>query len=158
MQKIVPCLWFDMGDAERAVGFYQSIFPDFKILERSYYTKSTPAPEGTLLTIDFELFGQRYVALNGGPQFRFTDAVSFIVMCDSQEEIDYYWEHLLAGGGHPEQCGWLRDKFGLPWQIAPGELDLMIRDPDREKADAVLKAMMGMVKIDMEALRRAYAG
>lgn len=157
-QKIIPCLWFNMN-AEEAIDFYSHVFKKhFRKLDTTHYTKDSPAPEGTVVTIEFELFGQRYVALNGGPQFPFTDAVSFQIMCDTQDEIDAYWTKLLAEGGKEEQCGWLRDKFGVPWQIVPTSLIAMHKDKDRERANRVMKAMMGMVKLDIAKLKEAYDG
>src|SRR5262245_34769380 len=118
MQKITPMLWFD-GDAEDAVILYTSIFKESKVISMSRYPEGAPAPAGTLMVAEFELFGQRYHALNGGPHFKFTEAISFVVNCDNQEEVDYYWNNLIADGGQESQCGWLKDKFGLSWQITP---------------------------------------
>ncbi len=159
-QQITPCLWFD-GDAEQAANFYVSVFKNSKITAILRYGNvgqevhgGTP---GAVLAIDFELDGQKFSGLNGGPQFKFSEAVSFQVPCKTQEEIDYYWS-TLSKGGHESQCGWLRDKFGLSWQVFPGKLLDMLRDPDRAKADRAMSAMMKMSKIDLATIERAYAG
>lgn len=157
MQKITPFLWFDT-QAEEAMNFYVSIFKDSKVLGLTRNGEAAPGPTGAVLTADFELEGQKFTALNGGPQFKFTEAVSFVVNCTSQEEVDYYWEKLTADGGTEVQCGWLKDKYGLAWQIVPTILLDLIQDPDTEKADRVMQAMMKMVKIDIETIKRAAAG
>jgi predicted 3-demethylubiquinone-9 3-methyltransferase (glyoxalase superfamily) len=162
IQKIAASLWFDR-QAEEAVDFYLSVFKNARKGKTSYYGKEGHEihgmPEGMVLTIEFELEGQAFVALNGGPVFRFNEAVSFIVNCDTQEEIDYYWERLGAGGDPAaQQCGWLKDRYGLSWQVTPRALDEMLRDPDRARADRVMKAMLQMKKLDLPALRKAYAG
>ena len=154
MRKITPCLWFD-GNAEEAVNFYASVFKDARILDAQRYGPGAPLPEGTVLTMNFELFGQGFMALNGGPEFKFDEAVSFIVDCESQEEVDYYWERLTAGGGEEGMCGWLKDKFGLSWQITPRRLSELLAHPDRDKAARVLQAMLQMRKIDVRALEEA---
>lgn len=157
MQKISTCLWFD-GQAEPAARFYTSIFKDSDIGEISHYGPNTPGEEGTVLTVSFQIEGQDFLALNGGPVYQFTPAISFVVDCRSQEEVDYYWDRLLEGGGRPDQCGWLTDRYGISWQIVPAVLSELLGDPDREKADRVMQAMLKMVKLDIAELRRAYAG
>jgi predicted 3-demethylubiquinone-9 3-methyltransferase (glyoxalase superfamily) len=157
MQKITPFLWYD-NNAEEAVNFYLGIFENARILEVTRYTEVGPGPAGTVMTISFELEGQRFTALNGGPEFPFTDAVSFVVSCETQEEVDHYWDNLLAGGGHPEQCGWLRDRYGVPWQITPRVLLELIKDPDPARRNRVMQAMMKMVKLDIAALKSAAEG
>jgi predicted 3-demethylubiquinone-9 3-methyltransferase (glyoxalase superfamily) len=156
LQKITPCLWFDRN-VEEAARFYVSIFEDSRILEISHYGKGMPLPEGTVLTVVFELAGQRFMGLNGGPQFPFTEAISMAVACDSQTEIDRFWEKLTADGGQPVQCGWLKDKFGLSWQIVPAGLGAMIQEKS-ERSGRVMSALLGMVKLDMAALQKAYDG
>ncbi|MTW11310.1 VOC family protein [Pseudoduganella eburnea] len=162
MQKITPCLWFD-NQAEQAARFYTGIFKDGRITETSYYTDAGKEvhgqQEGRVLTVAFELNGQPFTALNGGPQFKFNEALSLQVPCDTQEEIDYYWDK-LGNGGDPaaQMCGWLKDKYGVSWQIFPQEITQMLRDPDREKAGRAMTAMMGMKKMDLAALRKAYNG
>lgn len=161
MQKITPCLWFD-DNAEEAVNFYTSIFKNSSIGRILRYdaasAKASGRPEGSVLTIDFQLEGQDYMALNGGPIFKFTEAVSFSVDCKDQEEVDEFWEKLTADGGEESQCSWLKDKYGLSWQIVPTVLPEMLRDKDPEKAQRVMQAMMKMKKIDIAALQRAYDG
>ncbi|HEX2269255.1 MAG TPA: VOC family protein [Pyrinomonadaceae bacterium] len=156
MQRITPFLWFD-DNAEEAMNFYVSIFPNSKVLRVTRYTEAGPKPVGTVMTVDFELDGQEFVGLNGGPNFKFTEAISLVVNCETQEEVDYYWEKLSAGG-QESVCGWLKDKFGLSWQITPNILTEMIGDEDRQKAKRVMEAMMKMTKIEIEPLKRAYAG
>jgi predicted 3-demethylubiquinone-9 3-methyltransferase (glyoxalase superfamily) len=156
MQKITPCLWFD-GKAEEAMRFYMSIFPDSEIVNVMHYGDSGPGPKGGVLAATFRLRGQEFMALNGGPHFQFTPAVSFFVACETQDEIDFLWEQLLAGG-QPQQCGWLTDRYGVSWQIVPAALGRMLQDPDAEKANRAMTAMLGMIKLDIAALERAYAG
>lgn len=160
MQKITPNLWFDT-QAQEAAEFYVSIFKNSKIGTISYYGKEGfevhGMKEGTVLTVEFELEGQSFVALNGGPIFKFSEAVSFLIACETQEEIDYYW-NALSAVPEAEQCGWLKDKFGLSWQVSPPVLDKMIRDPDPEKAGRAMRAMLQMKKLDIAALERAYEG
>jgi predicted 3-demethylubiquinone-9 3-methyltransferase (glyoxalase superfamily) len=156
MQKIVPNLWFDT-EAEEAAKFYTSIFKNSKITNVSYYGDAGPRPAGTVLTVNFELEGQEFIALNGGPDFKFTEAISFLVNCESQEEVDELWEKLLDGGSE-QQCGWLKDKYGLSWQIIPTALGEMMTDEDPERANRVMAALLQMVKIDIAALKRAYEG
>ncbi|KJY43879.1 3-demethylubiquinone-9 3-methyltransferase [Streptomyces sp. NRRL B-1568] len=154
MQKITPFLWFD-DQAEEAVNHYMSVFDDSRILEVQRYGEAGPGAPGTVMTISFELAGQRFTALNGGPQFTFTEAVSFTVDCVTQEEVDTLWEK-LSDGGEEGPCGWLKDKFGLSWQITPRILPELLGDPDPVKSQRVMKAMLEMKKIDIQALRDAY--
>ena len=155
MSKITPWLWFDT-EAEEAAEFYASIFPNSKITEISRYGSAGPRPEGTVMTVAFELDGQELVALNGGPDFKFNEAVSFLVSCKDQEEVDWYWNR-LSEGGEQGPCGWLKDRYGLSWQIIPTALDELLGDPDREKAQRVMQAMLGMGKIEIEGLEHAAA-
>jgi predicted 3-demethylubiquinone-9 3-methyltransferase (glyoxalase superfamily) len=157
MQKITPCLWFD-NQAEEAIEFYSSIFADSKIVNVMRHGKAGPGPEGEVLFVTFQLAGQEFQALNGGPQFKFTEAISLCVSCETQAEIDEKWEKLLEGGGQESRCGWLKDKFGLSWQITPPILPEMLRDKDPEKAARVMQAMMQMVKIDIATLQKVYDG
>ncbi len=162
MEKITPCLWFDKN-AEEAVKFYTSIFKNSKILKISRYTEAGydvhHMAAGTVLTVEFELNGQTFTALNGGPVFKFNEAISFQVSCDSQEELDYYWEKLSAGGdSKAQQCGWLKDKFGVSWQIVPRGLVEMMTDKDAQRSGRVMQALMPMKKLDIEKLRQAYEG
>jgi predicted 3-demethylubiquinone-9 3-methyltransferase (glyoxalase superfamily) len=152
MQKMTTFLWFD-GKAEEAANFYKSVFKDVKIVETQYYTEAGPQPKGSVQTVSFELFGREFVALNGGPHYQFTPAVSFSVSCETQAEIDGYWDRLLEGG-KPFQCGWIADKFGVTWQIVPRVLSEMMKDKDR--AARVTQAMFKMVKLDIAGLKRAY--
>jgi predicted 3-demethylubiquinone-9 3-methyltransferase (glyoxalase superfamily) len=155
MQKISPCLWFD-DQAEDAANFYVSIFKKSRIVEVSRYGEAGPKPAGTVLTVAFELEGEEFLALNGGPEFNFTEAVSFTVRCETQEEVDYFWGKLTAGGGEESMCGWLKDKYGLSWQIVPNALPDLLSDPDPEKSNRVMQAMLQMTKIDIQGLRKAY--
>jgi predicted 3-demethylubiquinone-9 3-methyltransferase (glyoxalase superfamily) len=154
MQTITPCLWFD-NNAEEAVNFYLSIFKDAKVLHVARYGDAGPGPKGSVMVIRFLLQGQEFLALNGGPMFKFSEAISMIVNCATQEEIDYYWEELLAGG-KAQQCGWLKDKFGLSWQITPALIGEFMQDKDPRKSNAVMKAVLGMVKLDIQRLKEAY--
>ena len=156
MQKIVPYLWFD-EEAEEAATFYTSIFDNSRITNVSRYGEGAPRPAGTVLTVEFELEGQRFVALNGGPQFKFTEAISLYVGCESQEEVDELWAK-LTDGGEESMCGWLKDRFGLSWQIVPNVLPEMLQDEDPEKANRVMQAMLQMRKIEIDDLKKAYAG
>ena len=158
MQKISPFLWFD-SQAEQAAKFYVSVFKNSKIDKITRYPVG-PANKigrepGSVMTVEFTLDGVEFVGLNGGPQFKFTEAVSFVVMCDTQEEVDYYWEKLTADGGEPGQCSWLKDKYGLSWQVQPRLLIELLGDPDKAKAERVMNAMMEMTKIDIAALEKA---
>ncbi len=153
MQKITPFLWFD-NQAEEAMNFYVGVFKNAEVLSVNRYGKGAPMPEGTLLTANFELNGLQFVALNGGSMFKFSPATSFVVDCDNQEEVDYYWEKLGAGG-KPGRCAWLDDKFGVTWQIVPKQLGLLLSDPDPAKAGRVMQAMMQMDKIIIADLQRA---
>lgn len=156
MQKITPYLWFE-NQAEDAILFYTSIFKNSKVLNVSRLPAEAPGQKGPVITATFEIEGQKFMALNGGPQFKFTEAVSFYVSCESQEEVDYYWYKLLEGG-EAQMCGWLKDKYGLSWQIIPEALGQLMGDPDPEKAGRVMEAMLKMVKIDITVLRKAYDG
>lgn len=156
MQKITPCLWFDT-QADEAVRFYTSIIRNSKIGACTYYGEGAPLPAGTVLTIRFELQGQEFVALNGGPMFSFTHAVSFILNCEDQEEVDALWEK-LSEGGEKEQCGWVRDRYGLSWQVVPMVVGKMLQDPDPLRSRRVFAAIMTMTKLDIATLERAYAG
>jgi len=153
MQKFIPCLWFDT-DGEEAATFYTSLFPNSRIVKISRFGPSGPRPEGMVMTVSFELDGQEFLALNGGPEFTFSEAISFQVSCETQEEVDRYWS-ALSEGGQEGPCGWLKDKFGLSWQIVPTALPRLLGDADREKAQRVMQAMMGMGKIEIDALERA---
>jgi predicted 3-demethylubiquinone-9 3-methyltransferase (glyoxalase superfamily) len=155
-QKITPFLWFD-SNAEEAMNLYVSIFKNSKILEVNRYGEGGPAPSGTVMTATFQLEGEEFMALNGGPQFPFTEAISLFVNCQTQQEVDELWDK-LCDGGEPSQCGWLKDKFGLSWQIIPTALGKMLGDKDPVKAGRVMQAMLKMQKIDIQALERAYAG
>jgi len=155
MQKIAPFLWFD-GKAEEAMNFYTSIFRNAKVGSISRYGEAGPGPAGSVLTASFELEGLQFTALNGGPHFKFNEAISFHVACESQQEVDYFWERLGAGG-QIQQCGWLKDKFGVSWQIVPTALPRLLGNPDRAKANRVMQAMLEMKKLDIAALERAAA-
>jgi predicted 3-demethylubiquinone-9 3-methyltransferase (glyoxalase superfamily) len=154
-QKITPFLWFD-GKAEEAANFYVSVFRNSKILKIARYGEAGPGPKGSVMTVVFALDGQEFIALNGGPHFKFTEAVSFSVDCKTQDEVDEFWEKLSAGG-EQGPCGWLKDKYGLSWQVNPSILGEMMSDPDPAKSKRVMEAMLQMKKIDIAALRRAYA-
>ncbi len=157
MQKISPFLWFD-SNAEEAVNFYVSIFKDSKIKDVSRYGDAGPGPKGQVMVMNFEIEGQDFVALNGGPRFKFTEAVSFVVHCKGQKEVDHYWDKLLEGGGQTQACGWLKDRYGLSWQIVPNEFFELMKDKDPAVRNRVMQAMMGMVKFDVEGLKKAAAG
>jgi len=154
VQKITPFLWYD-NNAEEAVSLYISVFKNSKITDITRYGDAGPGPKGSVMTIAFQLEGQDFIALNGGPMFKFTEAISLSVDCKTQQEVDELWEKLSAGG-QPGQCGWLKDKFGLSWQIVPSALVEMLQDQDAEKSNRVMQAMMQMRKIDITRLRRAY--
>lgn len=155
-QKIQTFLWYD-GNAKEAVDLYTSLFPNSNKLSESRYPEGSPGTPGSLMTIEFELFGQTFVALNGGPEFKFTEAISLVVRCDTQEEIDKYWKALTANGGEESMCGWLKDKYGLSWQITPNYLMDNLTDPDEAKRKRVFDAMMQMKKIDLATLKKAAA-
>lgn len=156
MQKIVPSLWFD-NQAEEAMNFYVSIFKDSKVGSVTRYGEAGPGTPGAAMTVTFTLAGQEFMGINGGPYFKFSEAVSFFVHCATQQEVDEFWEKLSAGG-EEAQCGWLKDKFGLSWQIVPTVLGEMLQDPDPEKARRVTEAMLQMKKLDIAKLQQAYAG
>jgi predicted 3-demethylubiquinone-9 3-methyltransferase (glyoxalase superfamily) len=153
-QKITPMLWFN-DNAEEAVNFYTSLFPNSKILRIERYGAAGPGPEGSVMMVSFQIAGQQFVALNGGPHFKFTEAISLVIYCDSQEEVDRYWESLTADGGEESQCGWLKDKYGLSWQVTPRVLIQLIQDPDKEKANRAFQAMLTMKKIEIPKLLEA---
>ena len=157
MPTITPLLWFD-DNLEEAIELYTSIFPDTKVGKMTRYGEAGPMPKGTLMTAQFELQGQRFIGLNAGPHFEFNEAVSFYVLCKDQQEIDYYWRRLTANGGEESQCGWLKDKFGLSWQIVPEAMERCLNDPDPAKANRAMQAMMKMKKFDVAAIERAAAG
>ena len=154
MQKITPFLWFD-GKAEEAMNFYISIFKSSKVVSITRYGDAGPGPKGSVMTENFQLNGQEFIALNGGPHFKFTEAVSFVVNCETQQEVDEFWEK-LSEGGEESQCGWLKDKYGLSWQIVPKILGELLQDKDPEKAKKVMGAMLQMKKIDIKKLKQAY--
>jgi predicted 3-demethylubiquinone-9 3-methyltransferase (glyoxalase superfamily) len=156
-QLISPNLWFDT-QAEDAANFYTSVFKNSRIVKITYYTEAGPRPAGTVMTVEFELDGQRFVGINGGPEFTFDEAVSFEIACESQADVDYYWERLTEGGGEEGQCGWLKDKFGLAWQVVPNELYQLLDDPDPERVRRATTSMLGMIKLDVETLRKAADG
>jgi predicted 3-demethylubiquinone-9 3-methyltransferase (glyoxalase superfamily) len=156
-QKIKTFLWFDTN-AEEAANFYVSLFKDSEILSVARCGDAGPGPKGSAMTVNFQLAGQELVALNGGPHYKFTEAISLLVDCDSQEEVDELWSRLTAGGGAESQCGWLKDRFGLSWQIIPKALFRLMGDPDPAKSGRVMQAMLQMKKIDIAGLERAYAG
>lgn len=162
IQKITPCLWFD-DQAEQAAAFYTGIFSNSRIVDIARYGEAGREihgrPAGTVMTVAFELDGQRFTALNGGPVFKFNEAISFQINCDTQQDVDYYWSKLSEGGDEQaQQCGWLKDKYGLSWQVVPAVLIEMLLDSDYEKSQRVMAAMLQMKKIDIDALKRAYAG
>ena len=157
MQKITPFLWFD-GQAEEAVNFYVSVFKNSKVTATTHYGEEGPGPKGSVMTIAFELDGNAFVALNGGPNFKFTEAVSFVVECATQEDVDYYWHHLQSDGGKELECGWLKDKYGLCWQIVPKALWRMLEEKDSTRFGRVTHAMMQMTKLDIARLQEAYDG
>src|SRR3954462_10236331 len=154
--KITPNLWFDT-EAEDAAGFYTSVFENSRIVNVSHYTEGSPREAGTVMTVEFELDGQRFVGINGGPQFKFDEAVAFQIDCEDQDEVDYYWER-LSEGGEESQCGWLKDRFGLSWQVVPTGMEELFSDPDPQRAARAMKAMLQMGKLDIAALRSAADG
>jgi predicted 3-demethylubiquinone-9 3-methyltransferase (glyoxalase superfamily) len=151
---LTTCLWFDT-EAEEAAKFYTSVFPDSKQGEVSYYGEGGPRPSGSVMTAAFEIQGQQFVGLNAGPEFRFNEAISFQVPCQDQAEIDRYWDSLLEGGGEESQCGWLKDRFGVSWQVFPSRLPELLGDPDPGRSSRAMQAMMTMKKIDLAAIERA---
>jgi len=155
-QKIVPNLWFDT-EAEEAAQFYTSVFDNSRIVNVTHFTESGPRETGMVMTVEFELDGQRFIGINGGPEFKFDEAVSFEIECETQDEIDYYWEK-LTDGGREVQCGWLTDRFGLSWQVVPSGMEELFADPDPERADRAMKAMLEMRKLDIAALQAAAEG
>lgn len=161
LNKISLCLWFD-SDAADAANFYTSIFKNSKILKTSHYTDAGREvhgrPAGSVMTVEFEMAGQHVIALNGGPHFKFNEAISLHINCDSQEEVDYFWSKLTSGGGEEVQCGWLKDKFGVSWQVVPTEMNEFLSDPDPKKSGRAMEAMLKMKKLDINELKRAVAG
>ena len=161
MQKITPFLWFE-DQAEEAAKFYTSIFKNSKVGKITRYgesaEKAAGRPAGSVMTVEFEIAGQKFTALNGGPVFKFNESISFVVNCETQEDVDYFWEKLTADGGQESQCGWLRDKFGVSWQVVPTVLIEMLHDKDPERSERVMKEMLQMQKIDIKKLNDAYAG
>jgi predicted 3-demethylubiquinone-9 3-methyltransferase (glyoxalase superfamily) len=155
MPKITPCLWFD-NNGEEAAKFYTSIFKNSKVGAISRYGEGAPLPKGTALTVSFQLESQDFMALNGGPMFKFNEAISFVVNCETQDEIDDYWKKLTADGGQEVQCGWLKDKYGLSWQIVPTAISKWMQDKDPARTARVMQALMQMVKLDIRALQQAY--
>ncbi len=155
MQKISPFLWFN-DNAEEAVNFYCGIFPDSRIVDVMHYGEAGPGQNGSVMGITFQLEGQEFMALNGGPVFTFTPAISLFVKCETQAEVDTYWNRFVDGGGEAQQCGWIKDRFGLSWQIVPTALGKMLQDEDPAKSKRVMEAMMKMVKLDIAALKAAY--
>jgi predicted 3-demethylubiquinone-9 3-methyltransferase (glyoxalase superfamily) len=157
MPSIIPNLWFDT-EAQEAAEFYVSVFPNSAITAVTHYSDAGPREAGMVLTVEFELDGQKFVGINGGPEFTFDEAVSFQVDCADQAEVDHYWDALLAGGGEESQCGWLKDRFGLSWQICPDRMAEFLNDPDPARAERAMKAMLGMRKLDIAALEAAADG
>jgi predicted 3-demethylubiquinone-9 3-methyltransferase (glyoxalase superfamily) len=155
-QKIIPNLWFDT-EAEEAADFYISVFKNSRIVYVTHYTEAGPRAAGTVMTVEFELDGQRFVGINGGPEFTFDEAVSFQISCESQDEVDYYWER-LSEGGEQGPCGWLKDRYGLSWQVVPTGMEELFTDPDAARAERAMKAMLGMSKLDIAVLRGAADG
>ncbi len=154
--KIIPNLWFDT-EAEEAANFYVSVFPNSRIVEITHYTEAGPREPGMVMTVAFDLDGQRFIGINGGPNFKFDEAVSFEIHCKDQDEVDYYWEKLTEGGKEV-QCGWLADRYGLAWQVVPKGMNELFSDEDKSKSERAMQAMLGMVKLDIEELRRAAEG
>jgi predicted 3-demethylubiquinone-9 3-methyltransferase (glyoxalase superfamily) len=155
-QRIIPNLWFDT-EAEQAAGFYTSIFENSRIVNVTHYTEAGPREAGMVMTVEFELDGQRFVGINGGPEFKFDEAVSFEIKCETQDEVDFYWEKLTEGG-EESQCGWLKDRYGLSWQVVPTGMEELFADPDPGRAERAMQAMLGMRKLDIAALRSAADG
>jgi predicted 3-demethylubiquinone-9 3-methyltransferase (glyoxalase superfamily) len=154
-KPIAPCLWFD-GKAEEAANYYVSVFKDAKIVHVDRFSDIGPDPEGTVVFIEFQINGQPFQALDGGPEFTFSEAISFAIECANQEEVDYYWDTLTADGGAPSECGWLKDKYGVSWQVVPTALQDLLRDPDRERAGQVMRKMLQMRKLNIAELQAAY--
>ncbi len=154
--KLIPNLWFDT-QAEEAAAFYISVFTNSRIVTVTHYTEAGPRPAGTVMTVEFELDGQRFVAINGGPEFTFSEAVSFLITCEDQDEVDYFWAK-LGEGGQEGPCGWLKDKYGLSWQVVPAGMDELFADPDPARAQRAMQAMFGMTKLDLAALLHAADG
>ncbi len=154
---IVPNLWFD-GNAEQAAEFYVSVFKNSRIIQKTHYADAGPGEPGTVMSVEWELDGSRFVGINGGPMFTFSEAVSFQIDCADQAEVDYFWDRLIDGGGEESQCGWLKDRFGLSWQVVPVGWESVLNDPDRERANRAVQAMMGMKKLDLAALQAAADG
>ena len=154
-QKITPFLWFD-SNAEEAMNFYVSVFKNSKVGTVTRYGDAGPGPKGSVLTASFELQGEKFVALNGGPQFKFTEAISFVINCENQQEIDYFWNKLTENGGQESMCGWLKDKYGLSWQVTPTVMNDMLGSGDKERIARVTQAFLKMKKFDIDALKRAY--
>jgi predicted 3-demethylubiquinone-9 3-methyltransferase (glyoxalase superfamily) len=157
MPQITPNLWFDT-QSEQAAEFYVSVFPNSKITNVTHYGEAGPREAGTVLTVDFVLDGQPYTAINGGPDFTFTEAVSFLINCDGQDEVDYYWDKLREGGGQAVACGWLKDRYGLSWQVFPTQAGELLDESDPERSQRAMKAMLSMTKIDLAAMRAAADG
>ena len=155
-QKIIPNLWFDT-EAEEAAAFYTSVFKNSRIVNVTHYTEAGPRQAGMVMTVEFELDGQRFVGINGGPEFKFDEAVSFQIDCETQDEVDYFWDR-LSEGGKESQCGWLADRYGLSWQVVPTGMEELFADPDPERAKRAMQAMLGMRKLDIAALRAAADG
>lgn len=156
MDKITPCLWFD-GQAAEAAAFYTSLFPNSRVTKVNRSPADTPSGEkGSVLTVDFELDGRSYIALNGGPDFKFNEAISLSIDCDDQNEVDRYWDALIANGGEPSVCGWLKDRFGLSWQVVPKQMTEMFASPDRAAAERAMEAMLKQTKIELAEIERAF--
>ncbi|MDQ3870080.1 MAG: VOC family protein [Chloroflexota bacterium] len=156
-QKITPNLWFDT-EAEEAAGFYTSVFENSRIVNVTHYPEAAPRPAGMVMTVEFELDGHRFVAINGGPEFTFDEAVSLQIHCETQDEVDYYWDKLIEGGGEHGPCGWLKDRFGLSWQVVPEGMAELFEDPDPSRKERAMEAMLKMSKLDIAELRRAADG
>jgi predicted 3-demethylubiquinone-9 3-methyltransferase (glyoxalase superfamily) len=157
MPKLIPNLWFDT-EAEEAAEFYASVFPNSRVVAKTHYTEGSPREAGMVMTVAFELDGQRFVGINGGPEFQFSEAVSLQIECETQEEVDHYWERLTADGGEEGPCGWLKDRYGLSWQVTPAGIDELFADPDPERARRAMDAMLKMRKLDIAALKAAADG
>ncbi|HEX6888273.1 MAG TPA: VOC family protein [Candidatus Nanopelagicales bacterium] len=155
---ITPNLWFDFGQAEQAAEFYCGVFPNSRITSTTHYPEGAPGPAGQVMTVAWELDGSPFVGINGGPQFTFDEAVSFMITCADQAEVDHYWERLLEGGGQESMCGWLKDRFGVSWQVVPAGMEEVLNDPDPARGQRAMAAMLQMRKLDLDALRRAADG